>query len=267
MTADPSPASDEPVVLSERHDGVLLLTLNRPARLNAWTRELEDRYYELLAGADRDPEVRAIVITGAGRGFCAGGDMDELRDEATSGAHYESGGAGMAFPLSVRKPLIAAINGACAGLGLVQALYCDVRFAASDAKLTTSFARRGLVAEYGIAWLLPRLVGAGRARDLLLSGRVISGEEAGEMGLVEFVTPRLTIVDDALRYAREIATHCSPSAVAEIKQQLHQAAAVDFAAGYDEADAAMARTFALPDFAEGVASFIERRPPRFPPLS
>lgn len=257
----------EPVVLSELRDDVLVLTFNRPSRLNAWTRELEDRYFELLAVADREQEVKAIVVTGAGAGFCAGGDMDELRVEATSDDHYESGQAGMAFPLSVRKPLIAAINGACAGLGLVQALYCDVRFAATDAKLTTSFARRGLVAEYGIAWLLPRLVGAGRASDLLLSGRVVTGAQAAEIGLVEFVTSRATVVDEAVRYAGEIATYCSPFALAEIKGQLGDAATVDFATGYDQADAALGRALRRPDFAEGVESFIERRPPRFPPLA
>ena len=171
----------------------------------------------------------------------------------------------MFFPLSVRKALIAAINGACAGVGLVQARYCDVRFAATDAKLTTSFARRGLPAEYGVAWLLPRLTGAGRANDLL-TGRVVTGEEAGHIGLVEFVTPREQVLDEAVRYAREIATHCSPSALAEIKQQLHDGATLDFATSYDRAEAALARAAERPDFAEGVASFIERREPDFPPL-
>ncbi len=258
---------EESVVLSERRDSVLVLTLNRPARLNAWTRELEERYFGLLADADRDPAVRAIVVTGAGRGFCAGGDMDELSGEASSGEQYEPGHAGMAFPMSIRKPLIAAINGACAGLGLVQALYCDVRFAAAEAKLTTSFARLGLPAEYGCAWLLPRLVGSGRASDLLVSGRVLTGEEAGRIGLVEFVTSREQVLDDAVRYAHEIATHCSPWAVAEIKQQLRAAATADFGTGYDQADTALGRAFEQPDYPEGVTSFIERREPRFPPLS
>jgi enoyl-CoA hydratase/carnithine racemase len=253
---------EEPVVLSERRDGVLILTLNRPARLNAWTRELEERYFGLLAGADRDPATRAIVVTGAGRGFCAGGDIDDLRDEGIGPEHPT-----MFFPLSVLKPLIAAINGACAGVGLVQALYCDVRFAATDAKLTTSFARRGLPAEYGVAWLLPRLVGTGRANDLLLTGRVVTGEEAGQIGLVEFVTSRAQVLDEAVRYAGEIATHCSPSAVAEIKQQLRDGATLDFATSYDRAEAALAKAAERPDFVEGVASFIERREPRFPPLS
>jgi enoyl-CoA hydratase/carnithine racemase len=255
----------EPVVLSERRDAVLVLILNRPARLNAWTWELEEQYFKLLADADREPEVRAIVVTGAGRGFCAGGDIDELSDQAAGGqadAH-----SAMSFPLSVRKPLIAAINGACAGVGLVQALYCDVRFAAADAKLTTSFARRGLSAEYGVAWILPRLVGSGRANDLLLTGRVLTGEEAGRIGLVEYVTSRENVLDEALAYAHEIATYCSPTAVAEIKRQLREGAAVDFATSYDTAEAAVARISMRPDFAEGVASFTERRPPRFPHLS
>jgi enoyl-CoA hydratase/carnithine racemase len=256
------PGDDQPVVLSERRDSVLVLTLNRPARLNAWTRELEERYFSLLGDADRDPATRAIVVTGAGRGFCAGGDIEDLRDEGIGPEHPT-----MFFPLSVRKPLIAAVNGACAGVGLVQALYCDVRFAAADAKLTTSFARRGLPAEYGIAWLLPRLIGTGRANDLLLSGRVVTGEEAGQIGLVEYVTSREQVLEHAVAYAREIATLCSPFAVAEIKQQLRDGATKGFATSYERAEAALAGASERPDFAEGVASFIERREPRFPPLS
>jgi enoyl-CoA hydratase/carnithine racemase len=256
---------EEPIVLSERRDGVVVLTFNRPTRLNAWTRELEERYFELLADAARDPQIRVIVVTGAGPGFCAGGDIDELQDQATSDDCTRPHRA-MAFPLSVRKPLIAAINGACAGVGLVQALYCDVRFVARNAKLTTAFVRRGLPAEYGVAWLLPRLVGSGRANDLLLSGRVLTGEEAGQIGLVEFVTPPETALEHAVRYADEIATYCSPSAVAEIKRQLREGATVDFRTSYDRAEAALERASSRPDFAEGVASFIERREPRFPPL-
>ena len=204
-------------------------------------------------------------MTGAGAGFCAGGDIDELSDQASGGqadAHPV-----MSFPLSIRKPLIAAINGACAGVGLVQTLYCDVRFAATDAKLTTAFTRRGLPAEYGVAWLLPRLIGSGRANDLLLSGRIVTGEEAGQIGLVEFVTSREQVLEEAVRYAHQMATYCSPSAVADLKQQLRDGATVDFATSYDRAEAVLARASRRPDFAEGVASFIERRDPRFPPLS
>jgi enoyl-CoA hydratase/carnithine racemase len=257
--------SDEPVVLAEHRDGVLVLTLNRPERLNAWTWELEERYFGLLADADADPDVRAIVVTGAGRGFCAGGDIDELEDQATGGeadAHPR-----MSFPLSVHKPMIAAINGPCAGVGFVQAVYCDVRFAAADAKLTTSFARRGLSAEYGIAWVLPRLIGRGRANDLLLSGRVFTGEEAGRIGLVEYVTSREQVLDEAIAYARQIATYCSPSAVADIKRQIREAASSEFGTSYEQAEADLTIASRRPDFAEGIDSFIERRAPRFPPLS
>lgn len=254
------------MLVCKRCEGIVVLTLNRPARLNAWTGELQERYFKLLAEADRDPAIRAIVVTGAGPGFCAGGDIDELAQQSTSDHQFAPGHPTMSFPLSVGKPLIAAINGACAGVGLVQALYCDVRFAATDAKFTTAFARRGLPAEYGIAWLLPRLVGTGRANDLLLSGRVLTGEQAGQIGLVEFVTSRETVLDEAVHYAHEIATYCSPSALAEIKRQLREGTAGDFATGYDRAEAALARASGWPDFAEGVASFIERRQPRFPPL-
>ena len=176
------------LVLAERRGPVLVLTLNRPERLNAWTDALEECYYDRLDAAEDDPEVRAIVVTGAGRGFCAGADMGDL-EQGAGGADVEAvlrnRPRPRAFPLTVRKPLIAAINGAAAGLGLVEALYCDMRFATPEAKLTTAFARRGLVAEYGMSWLLPRLVGYSTALDLLLSGRVVLGEEALRLRLVD----------------------------------------------------------------------------------
>src|SRR3977135_3846324 len=163
------------VVQCEIKDGVALLTLNRPERLNAWTGEMERAYFALLEEcADSEP-VRVIVGTGAGRGFCAGADMQELQAigngdvQAAAEAHERRP---QTFPLSIPKPIIAAVNGPCAGIGLVQALMCDLRFAADDAKLTTAFARRGLVAEHGISWMLPRLVGPARALGLLPPRRV-----------------------------------------------------------------------------------------------
>src|SRR5579859_5725343 len=150
------------VVLFEVQDGVALLTYNRPERLNAWTPELQTRYFDLLEECAGREDVRAIVLTGAGRGFCAGADMQHLADLAAGDGQGEPGPADsrpVTFALSIPKPIIAAINGPCAGLGLVHAVMCDLRFAAEGAKLTTAFARRGLVAEHGISWLLPRLVG------------------------------------------------------------------------------------------------------------
>ena len=162
--------------------------------------------------------------------------------------------------------MVAAVNGAVAGLGLVEALYCDVRFSTPDAKFTTAFARRGLIAEYGIAWLLPRLVGPGRALDLLLSARVFRGTEAHEMGLVNRLVAADRLLDDAVAYATELATWCSPTAMSVIKDQVYRGLDTDFVAAVERADALMPEAFRRPDAAEGVAAYLESRPPVFRPL-
>ena len=264
MTSDDSP------VLAERRGPVLLLTLNRPDRLNAWNDELEDRYFALLDSAEADPGVRAVVLTGAGRGFCAGADFAEL---ARLGSEDLEGylaslpeRAPRERPLRFRKPLIAAINGAAAGLGLVEALYCDVRFSTPTAKFTTAFARRGLIAEYGIAWLLPRVVGRSRALDLLMSGRVVLGEEALAMGLVDRVVPASDVVDAAVAYAAELAEYSSPRSMGLMKDQVLHAMQADLPEAIQLANRLMLESFFAPDAVEGVASYLEGRPPRFPPL-
>ena len=256
-------------VLAERRGAVLLLTLNRPDRLNAWTDALEDRYYGLLEEADADPEVRAIVVTGAGRGFCAGADMELLQQIGGPGNEPRAveRPKPRSYPLTIRKPLIAAINGAAAGLGLVEALYCDVRFATPAAKFTTAFVRRGLIAEYGIAWLLPRIAGPSRALDLLLSGRVVLGEEAYRLGLVDRLCEPDALVDEAVAYAQELATHSSPASMAVIKEQVHAAMDATFQEAFTESERQMAASFGRPDVQEGVASYVEQRPPSFPPLT
>jgi enoyl-CoA hydratase/carnithine racemase len=252
-------------------DGVAVLTLNRPERLNAWTREMENLYFDLLEDCGREAAVRAIVVTGAGRGFCAGADMDDLRDLGDGGgASAEQSAAErrpQRLPLTIPKPIIAAINGPCAGIGLVQALMCDVRFAAEGAKLTTAFARRGLVAEHGISWMLPRLVGPGRALDLLLSARVVLGREAADLGLVNRALAPDELVPAALAYAHELATLCSPASMAAMKRQVYAALEAGLAEATDEADRLMLASFAGPDFGEGVASFVERREPQFAGLT
>jgi enoyl-CoA hydratase/carnithine racemase len=256
------------LVLAERRSSVLVLTLNRPERLNAWTDALEVDYYAWLDAAEDDPEVRAIVVTGAGRGFCAGADMDDLQRGAAgeADAALRNRRRPRTFPLTVRKPMIAAINGAAAGLGLVEALYCDVRFAGPEAKLTTAFARRGLVAEYGMSWLLPRLVGYSTALDLLLSGRVVLGEEALRLRLVDRISEPGHVVDDAVAYAAELATHSSPWSMATIKAQIHADLERSFAEAVAEAEELMIRSFDHPDVLEGVRSYHERRAPAFPSL-
>lgn len=266
-SSPPQPADVGGVVLAERRGPVLLLTLNRPETLNAWNNALEDRYFDLLDQADADPDVRVIVVTGAGRGFCSGADMNDLQQVD----RLDENGLPMrarpkSHPLTVRKPLIAAINGAAAGLGLIEALFCDLRFAAAGAKLTTSFARRGLIAEYGAAWLLPRLVGPSRALDLLMSGRVVRAEEAAQMGLVDHVVERDQVVDAAVGYAQDLATHCSPWAMSTIKTQVYAAMQTTLAEASIEADRLMQVSLLGPDVREGVISYLERRPPAFPGL-
>src|SRR3954452_17564769 len=200
------------VLLRDISDGVAVLTLNRPDRLNAWTTELEFAYFGALRECAEDPDVRVIVVTGAGRGFCAGADMNDLQGLGSGEIDADERHAErlpQTFPLTIPKPIIAAINGPVAGSGLVQALMCDLRFAAAGAKFTTAISRRGLIAEHGISWILPRVVGPARALDLLMSGRVFLSEEAAELGVVN----RLGSVDDALDYARDLATNCSPTSM------------------------------------------------------
>jgi len=258
------------VVIRDVRDGVAVLTLNRPERLNAWTVEMENRYFGLLEECAQSTDVRVIVVTGAGRGFCAGADMEDLQSLGANGqdAHERARDRRpQRLPLSIPKPIIAAINGPCAGIGLVQALMCDLRFAAAGVKFTTAFARRGLIAEHGISWLLPRLVGPARALDLLLSGRVLLTEEAHELGLVNRVLAGEQLLDATLAYAGEVAANCSPASMAAMKRQVY----ADLECGLDdataEADQLMLASFARPDFAEGVQSFVERRPPEFAGLA
>jgi enoyl-CoA hydratase/carnithine racemase len=253
------------VVLYETEGAVAKITLNRPDRLNAWTAEMEVRYFDLLERAKDDPAVRVIVVTGAGRGFCAGADMEALqsigRGEAARGsAHPQT------FPLTIPKPIVAAINGACAGIGLVQAVMCDLRFAAAGAKFTTAFARRGLVAEHGISWILPRLVGHSRALDLLLSARVVLAEEAQEIGLVNRVFPAESLLESTMSYARDVAENCSPASLAAIKRQVYGHLEAALPDALTESNELMRTSLRAADFREGVASFVERRPPKFAPL-
>jgi len=227
--AEPAVASD-PVLYEVRDSGVAVLTLNRPERMNGWGGGLATTFYSRLDDAEADPDIRAIVVTGKGRVFCAGADMGDLNTisnstvDATGGTDVSKlvGARHPHFVTTLRKPVIAPINGGCAGMGLTLALVCDVRFAAQGAKFTTSFARRGLIAEYGISWILPRVVGWGAALDLLLSGRVLYADEAAELGLVKEVVAPDQLLPRAIAYAEDIAANCAPSSLAVIKQQVTQ---------------------------------------------
>ncbi|WP_406317541.1 enoyl-CoA hydratase-related protein [Streptosporangium sp. NBC_01639] len=254
------------LVLSSVDRGVLTLTFNRPDRLNAWTDAMGRRYFDLLAEAEKDPEVRVIVVTGAGRGFCAGADFQTLDAIRDGSYEREPDRRPPTFPTTIGKPVLAAVNGACAGLGMVHALVCDLVFTADEAKWTTAFARRGLIAEYGLSWILPRLAGQVRAMDLLLSGRTFTGAEAYELGLVNRSVPGEHLLAEVRAYARELVAHSSPASMAVIKRQVWGDGSRTMEAAETAAVRLMAESFGRPDFAEGVASFVERRAPDFPPL-
>jgi enoyl-CoA hydratase/carnithine racemase len=253
-------------VLAEQRGAVLLLTLNRPARLNAWTYELGDRYFDLLDAAERSADVRVVVVTGAGRGFCAGMDAEQLEDSAARGVRrMPAHGRRMTHAAGFSKPLVAAVNGPCVGFGLVQVLHCDVRFAGPSASFATAFSRRGLNAEYGSSWLLPRIVGHSRAAELLLSGRRFGAAEAERIGLVHWVVPDDELVERAVAYGQDLADNCSPVAMADMKEQLRVDWMLDRMAAEDRAKELGHRPGHRVDFEEGVRSFTERRPPRFAP--
>lgn len=261
--------SDDVVLYERREPGIALLTLNRPDRLNAWNGALAARYFELLDRAAADPEVRVIVVTGAGKGYCAGADMDTLQGLGNSsgdGASAATGEREVYETSLVPKPVIAAINGACAGIGMVQALMCDIRFAAAGAKFTTAFSRRGLIAEYGIAWILPRLVGMARSMDILFSGRVFLAEEAAALGMVNAVVPAEQLLEHTLAYAADMAVNACPTSIKVMKEQLFADQQRTLAEASFAAVDLMKASLRRPDFREGVASFLEKRPPRFAPV-
>lgn len=249
---------------------VLTITLNRPARMNAWTPTMEAEVRAALEAAAADDGVRAIVITGAGRGFCAGADMAALSASASGGAAATApAGRGTgdldqrySYLLAIPKPIIAAINGSVAGVGLCLTLYCDLRFIAAGAKVTTAFSRRGLVAEHGSAWLLPRIVGAMNAADLLLSGRVVEAAEADRLGLARLL-PAEDFLPAVQRYAAELANLASPRSIGIIKRQLGEAWTQRLGEAVRVSEDEILRCRATEDFREGVAHFVEKRAPAF----
>ena len=273
------PVEEMKVVRYDVDAGVALVTLSRPERLNAWTGRMHAEYRSAMALAAGDDAVRAIVVTGAGRGFCAGADTAALDGHAERGS-YDAGvvvdelarpGYGVrpesdhnfAFHYGIPKPIVAAVNGAAAGVGLVLACYCDIRFAAAGAKLTTSAPRLGLPAEYGLSWVLPRLIGVGRAADLLLSSRVVLAEEAAAMGLVNAVLPPEEVLPHSLAYARRLATEVSPAGVAAAKAQLYADLHGDVGTAVERSEQLLDELVRGPDYAEGVNAWLEKRPPNF----
>jgi len=257
---------DADVVLAEQSDGVMTLTMNRPERMNAWTVEMEQRFFDLVDEGDDDPDVRAIIITGAGRGFCPGMDATVLEERATHRSSAVVRERPLTHLLSCRKLTVAAINGGCAGIGLVVALCCDVRFASTNARLSTAFTRRGLAPEFGAGWLLTRSIGSAHATDLTLSARVIGAEQAATMGLVNDVVSHDDLMPVALEYARDVAANCSPRAIAYAKADLLADWTRSREDAERDADGVYARPGHAEDFREGISSFVEKRPPRFEPL-
>ncbi|MFN0316062.1 MAG: enoyl-CoA hydratase [Burkholderiales bacterium] len=267
-------------ILYEATHGVATITLNRPDRLNAWTGTMHAEVKGAMRAATDDSTVRVIVLTGAGRGFCAGADMQAL---STIQGSSRGGGGGREeapfdpaaradfqrsysyFP-SVPKPIIAAINGPCAGVGLVIALYADMRFASDAAVFTTAFAKRGLIAENGISWVLPRLIGMANAADILFSARKVSAAEAKEVGLVNRVYHHADFTSEVMSYARDLASNVSPRSMREMKRELWDAQFQSLGEAIDTANADLLESFKSEDFKEGVAHFVEKRAANFKDL-
>jgi enoyl-CoA hydratase/carnithine racemase len=269
-------------ILYEVADPVATITLNRPEFLNAWTNQMGVEVKHAVAQAERDRNVVGIVLTGAGRGFCAGADMKmlsgisggaaagEAASETVSAEDIDAGDPSWGddlrgtytYLMSVPKPVIAAINGPIAGMAVPIALACDLRFMANDAVLTIAFSQRGLIAEWGVAWLLPRLVGSGAALDLLFSSRKVDGVECERLGLVNRAVDG-DVAKIAREYIEELAARCSPSSMAIMKKQVYQQLHAGLGPKEREAQQFMVESFGRPDFNEGVQSFLAKRPPDF----
>jgi enoyl-CoA hydratase/carnithine racemase len=266
-------------ILYEVDDPVATITLNRPDQLNAWTNRMGSEVRHAVATAEADPAVVGIVITGAGRGFCAGADMKTLTSITEGGTLAPDEGELPPAPasqprpadldgeytylLGCPKPVIAAINGACAGMAVPIALSCDLRFMAEDAVMLTAFAQRGLIAEWGLSWLLPRVVGSAHAMDLLISSRKVTGVEAAEMGLVNKALPTDQVLAHAQEYVRDMAARCSPASIALMKRQVYSQLHAGLGPAELESRRLMVESFSRPDMKEGVQSFLEKRPPSF----
>lgn len=261
---------------------VATVTLNRPDRLNAWTRTMEGELRHAMEAASADDNVRAIVITGAGRGFCAGADMNLLSgissgEQTASGAGEDDANADsmsnatgldanfsrkFSWMLRVPKPVFAAINGPIAGMGVCFSSFCDFRYIAEGTKFTTAFARRGLIAEHGVSWMLPRIVGLTNALDLLMSARTVEASELERLGFARCL-PQEGFVDAVRAIASDLTTNASPRSIGVMKRQVYEALFQDLDEAWGVADDEMVKSFDSADFKEGVAHFVEKRAPAF----
>ena len=260
--------------------GVATLTFNRPEKLNALTPAMLSCFFARVADAAADPEVRVIVITGAGRGFCAGLDLgmigtgagDRIDSEIAVPPQwgddigpemqrfFSGGWNGL---ITSRKPTIAAINGAAFGWGFILALHCDIRFAGTSALLNATFARLGVPGEKGSAWLLARLVGTARTADLLYTARRFDGAEAERLGIVNAVLPDDALIGHVSAYAANIAANAAPRALAAMKAQLWTAIDDDYTTAFAAADKEQDLAVQTADFREGVQSYKDKRAPHF----
>ncbi len=258
-------------------DGVAVVTLARPKRRNAWTGRMHTEYRWILREADRDAAVRVIVVTGdpEGQAFCAGADLQALEGHSAKGG-YDAGtpediaepgygvdpafDASFAYHFGVGKPIIAAINGAAAGVGLVLAAFADLRFCVPGAKFTAAHGRFNFPAEFGLSWVLPRIVGLTHANDILLSSRVFTAEEAMAMGFLNRIVPAERLMDEVMAYARQIAVSVAPGSARETKRQIYRDLHRDAAGAVRAAEALLTQMSREPDYKEGVKAWMEKRP-------
>jgi enoyl-CoA hydratase/carnithine racemase len=259
-------------ITTELTDGVLTITLNRPERLNAWTAQMGQELRAAFDQADADDDVRAVIVTGAGRGFCAGADLasggdtfDARKREAVAGARRDNGGELTLRIFECKKPVIAAINGPAVGVGATMTLPMDIRLAADDARMGFVFARRGIIPEACSSWFLPRVVGISQAMEWVATGRVFSAQEALEGGLVRSVHPKAQLLDAARALGREIAENTAPVSVALARQLMWRMLGAEHPMLAHRADSrGMVARGQSADAVEGITAFLEKRPAHFP---
>jgi enoyl-CoA hydratase/carnithine racemase len=265
-------------LLYDKSERVATITFNRPDRMNAWTRRMDGEFREAMLDADNDPDVGAIIVTGAGRAYCAGADLGGLSKIADGSESIDDGRRAegefaekldpnyrgrFSWLLALHKPVIAAINGACVGMGFTHSLYFDIRIASERARMGLIFVRRGLAIEHGSSWMLPRIVGVAHAVDLAVTGRLVDAQEALRMGLVSKVVPPEQLIPTARELAKEIATQCSPLGVANAKRLIYGHLFTDLATAMAEEEESIRVMTRSEDFKEGVKAFVEKRAPRF----
>lgn len=264
-------------IIYDKSDRIATVTMNRPDKLNAWTQQMGDETRQAMFDAERDESIGAIVVTGAGRAYCAGADMGALSeiskgrasaggpavDDESLSKEREDFRTRYSWPLALKKPVISAINGACVGLGFTHCLYHDIRIASDRARMGLIFVQRGLAIEHGSSWMLPRIVGLSHAMELAVTGRLVDANEALEMGLVSRVVPQDKLIETVRQVAGEIAHKCSPLGVWQAKKLIYEHLFTDLATAVRDDDASMMLMTQSEDFKEGVKAFVEKRPPRY----